>query len=312
MDVGPDAWRNELLLFVKPEIFMVEQTEYIQNSLELVFGKLDEFDAQISGVLIVGGKVLDQSQAMSRHYGFINQLSRSASKLLDKDDRVKIAEALGVASVEGFEILGGHEYLAQDPDEDPFGLDKLWLSKPSAKIRSGFYVQSYDIKGKDVILVNGFHPAQLAHYTNPSRRIVMVLIHSDTDWAVLRDKMVGATFPEKAVPESIRGTLYAQPGQFGLESVSIANNGVHLSAGPFEGLFEIMNFFGNILDLDPKEQPPLILKRMLEAGLELNQGLGALDNPIVSESPKALDLFTATEDVNTEEAVELWKGFVLG
>ena len=120
--------------------------------------------------------------------------------------------------------------------------------------------------GEDFILVNGFHPAQLFHFTNETHRIVLVLVHSDTPWGTLRNEMVGATFPEKAVPNSIRGTLYANPNDYGLESVSIANNGVHLSAGPFEGLFEIRNFFGHILDLDVEKQPPLILKKMLAAG----------------------------------------------
>ena len=123
--------------------------------------------------------------------------------------------------------------------------------------------------------------------------------------------MVGATFPEKAVPESIRGTLYAQAEKFGLESVSIANNGVHLSAGPFEAMFEIVNFFGKILELDPGKQPPLILQRMLEAGIDAERALSTLDNPIVTQGPKPVDLFTATEDMDTGEAVAFWKESLL-
>jgi len=310
LDVGRNEWRNELLLFVKPEILAVKKTEHIQRSIELVLDKLDAFNAHINGIVIVGGQVLDRSEAMSRHYGFINQLSRSASQMLDDQDRNKIADALEAPSIAQYELLGGHEYLAKYADLDPFELDALWLAKTSLKIRSGFYVQSYNIAGKDIILVNGFHPAQLAHYTDPAHRIVLILIHSDTPWAALRNEMVGATFPEKALPESIRGTLYAQPATFGLDSVGIANNGVHLSAGPFEGMFEIMNFFGRILKLDLEKQMPLILQRMIAAGLDKAQGLSTLDNPILSHSPKPLDLFTATEDVDTEQAVALWKEHV--
>ncbi len=90
-------------------------------------------------------------------------------------------------------------------------------------------------------------------------------------------------------------------------TVSIANNGVHLSAGPFEGLFEINNFFGKILDLDIEKQPPLLLKKMLAAGLSMQTALKALENPIVTESPKPTDLFTATEDMESDDAVALWK-----
>jgi hypothetical protein len=92
--------------------------------------------------------------------------------------------------------------------------------------------------------------------------------------------------------------------------VSIANNGVHLSAGPFEAMFEIVNFFGKVLDLDLKEQSPLILQEMIKAGIDMETALKSLDNPIITRTPKPTDLFTATEDVDTEEAIALYKAFL--
>ena len=305
--IGDETHKNELLLFIKPEIFMVEETARVEAALGLVFGKLAEFGAHVDGIAVVGGKVLEEAEIMNRHYGFINRLSRFASQMIDAEDKQKIAAALGVATLDDYALYGGHEYLAAFPEDDPFTLDALWFTKKSIKIRSGFYVQSYRKNGEDFILVNGFHPAQLFHFTEASHRIVLMLIHSDTAWSTLRNEMVGATFPEKAVPHSIRGTLYAHPGDYGLGDVSIANNGVHLSAGPFEGLFEINNFFGPILGLDVQKQPPLILKKMLAAGLSMEMALKALENPTVTETPKPTDLFTATEDVDTDAAVALWK-----
>jgi hypothetical protein len=243
---------------------------------------------------------------MNRHYGFINQLSRLASSILDDDDRHRIAAALGMTSIDQYTILGGHEYLAQYPAETDVDLHEFWFSKKSVKLRSGFYVQSYHKDGQGLILVNGFHPLQLGHYTNPTHKIVVILLHSNTDWPILRNRMIGATYPEKAAPQSIRGTLYAQPQRFGLDSVTIANNGVHLSAGPFEALFEIANF-GRAVGLDPKEEKPLVLQRMLDAGNSIEKALSTLDNPIVTTTPKAVDLYTATEDVNTPQAIALWQ-----
>ena len=307
VEIGRETHRNELLLFVKPEIFMVKDNAQVEAALDLVFTKLAEFDAVVSGVAVVGGKVLEEAEIMNRHYGYINRLSRFASQMVDVDDQQKIADALDIPDLDGITIYGGHEYLKAHPAEDCFALDELWFTKKSIKIRSGFYVQQYQKDGEDFILVNGFHPAQLMHFTDPTHRIVLVLIHADTPWATLRNEMVGATFPEKAVPHSIRGTLYAHAEAYGLGTVSIANNGVHLSAGPFEGLFEINNFFGEILDLDIEKQQPLLLKKMLAAGLSMETALKSLENPIVSESPKPTDLFTATEDVESDEAIALWK-----
>lgn len=307
VDIGLETWHHELLFFVKPEIFMVEKTHFIEAALQLVFSKLEEFNAHVSGVAVVGGKVLDEAEIMNRHYGYINRLSRFASTMIDAGDRHKIADALGVASIDEFPILGGHEYLQTYPGENCYDLDALWFTQKSLKIRSGFYVQLYEKEGKKFILVNGFHPAQLRHFTDPTHRIVLVLIHADTPWAVLRNEMVGATFPEKAVPHSIRGMLYAHADDYGLGTVSIANNGVHLSAGPFEGLFEINNFFGKIMNLNIEKRPPLLLKKMLAAGLTMQDALKTLENPIVRESPKPIDLFTATEDMESDAAVALWK-----
>ena len=313
VEIGRETQHNELLLFVKPEIFMVKDTAQVEAALDLVFSKLAEFGAVVSGVAVVGGKVLEEAEIMNRHYGYINRLSRFASQMVDPreaggaEDRQKIATALGIPTLDGITIYGGHEYLKAHPGEDCFNLDTLWFTKKSLKIRSGFYVQRYNKDGEDFILVNGFHPAQLLHFTDHTHRIVLVLIHTDTPWATLRNEMVGATFPEKAVPHSIRGLLYAHAEDYGLGTVSIANNGVHLSAGPFEGLFEINNFFGKILNLDIEKQPPLLLKKMLAAGLPMQTALKALENPVVSESPKPIDLFTATEDVESDAAVALWK-----
>jgi hypothetical protein len=134
-----------------------------------------------------------------------------------------------------------------------------------------------------------------------------MLLHSNTDWSILKNDMVGATFPEKAARESIRGILYAHAKEYGFDSVTIANNGTHLSAGPFEAMFEIVNFFGKIMGLDLRKQPPLTLRRMLEVGIEYEQAIKTLDNPLLIRDGKTVDLFTATEDRNTDEAIALFK-----
>jgi hypothetical protein len=304
--IGQGDWQNELLLFVKPEVFMVEEQAKIEKTLDLVLNKIAEFDAQVDGIAIVGGRVLDRLEIMSQHYGLINRLSRSASKILSEDDKKKISEALNVPIAE-YDILGGHEYLEQYPNESGSHLDQLWFEGKSTKIRSGFYIRRVKKGERKVILVNAFHPEQLAHFTNPSHRIALFLIHSNNSWFNLKNQMVGGTFPDKADPESIRGTLYANPQQYGFESVSIANNCVHLSAGPFEALFEIANFFGKILGLNLDDQAPLVIRKMLDQGIGKSQALMVLENPTVSKNELSTDLFTATEDMDTQEAIDLWK-----
>src|SRR5215510_12066636 len=97
VQIGQGNWRNELLLFVKPEVFMVGDPELAGRSLDLIFGKLKAFDAQVSGISAVAGGVLDEKEIMARHYGFINKLSRFASTMLSEEDRKQIADALHIS-----------------------------------------------------------------------------------------------------------------------------------------------------------------------------------------------------------------------
>jgi hypothetical protein len=307
--VGAGTWRNELIMFIKPEAFMVAETEQTAKIADLVLSKLATFDAEVAGVALIGGKVLDRLEIMSAHYGLINYLSRTASQSLNDEDRIKIATALAI-DLAGYAIFGGHEYLAEYPSENSLDLDKLWFDGRSTKIRSGFYVKTAEKDGRKIVLVNAFHPEQLNHFTNPNHRIALLLVHSNTSWSALKNTMTGATFPDKADPASIRGVLHHSPAEYGFESVTIANNTVHLSAGPFEGLFEIKNFFGKLINLDIAATQPHAVKQMLAAGLTLEQALGSLSNPIITEDPKPTDLFSATEDADTETAIGVYKAFL--
>jgi hypothetical protein len=304
--VGQGDWRNEMVVFMKPENFIDKTPAQIQKIAELMLGKLAAFDAKVAGAAIVGGRALEELEIMDRHYGMINRLSRSASTL-DAAEQARIGQALGVDMAQAA-LLGGHEYLARYPGETLGDLDALWSAGPSTKIRSGFYVRAVEKDGRPTVLVNAFHPEQLRHFTDPTHRIVLLLVHSNSGWYALKNEMGGATFPEKAVPGSIRGTLYASPREYGYASVGIVNNAVHLSAGPFEAAYECVNFFGNLAGLDVATQPPLAIRRLIEAGVSKAGALRALENPPVTKDGKTTDLFSATEDSDTDDAVALYKG----
>ncbi len=304
--IGKNDLENELILFVKPEMMMVRSENNIKASLELIFEKLQEYKVDVDGIMALDGNLLDEKKIMDHHYGFINRLSRTASKMMSSEDLEIIAKQLNLSSLSGFDILGGHEYLTKYPSETAADLDQLWFTKKSIKIRSGFYVQSYKKENSDILLVNGFHPAQLAHFTNPAHKILLFLIHTNTNWKTLKNEMVGATFPEKALPSSIRGSFYSDPQKYGLETVSIANNGVHLSAGPFEAAFELRNFFGETLNIDWNTTNPLLISKILSKGINLKAAYTTLDNPQVLLEGRDVDLFTATEDQNTEDAINIW------
>jgi hypothetical protein len=298
VQIGQTESENELVFFIKPELLDIADDDKILNSLHLIQEKFAEFDVTINGAAIVPGAVLEAHEIMNRHYGFINTLSRLASSMVDAETRAKMFEMIGEEDDGSHRILGGHEFLkAFDTDLETLG--KVWFKQDAQKMRSGFYFVEDTVQGQPILLVNGFHPSQLAHFTSPDHRILLMLLHTDTDWEAMKFDLVGDTFPERAKAGSIRATLFADPAQYGQTEVGINTNGVHLSAGPYEAAFEVVNFFGGLLDMDSAKTPPLTIKQTVTAGFSLEQALALLDNPEVDDS----DLFSETENMNTDEAV---------
>ena len=299
VQVGKTDRENELVFFVKPELLEVKDEGEILNSLNLIKEKFEEFNVKVDGAAIIPGATLERFEIMNRHYGFINQLSRLASTLIDADTRAAMFAKLGLQDDGKHKILGGHEFLTHF-DTDLDHLSNVWFAQTAQKMRSGFYFIEDTVSGEPILLVNGFHPSQLAHFTRKDHRIYLMLLHTDTDWYDLKFKLVGDTFPERADANSIRGMLAANPDFYGQTEVGINTNGVHLSAGPFEAAFEVVNFLGDLIQLDPTQTPPLAIKQAMEAGLAEEQALALLQNPKVDDS----DLFSETENMNTTEAAK--------
>jgi len=296
--IGDTDKQNELVFFIKPELLDVRDTDKILNSLALIHEKFTQFDVQVCGIAIVPGSDLEKYEIMNRHYGFINQLSRMASKLVNAELRAAIFAALNLKDDGRRKILGGHEFL-NTFNADVDTLSKIWFAQEANKLRSGCYFIEDTYQDQPIILVNGFHPSQLLHFTRKDHRIVLMLLHTNTTWNEMKFDLVGDTFPERAKPGSIRGRLFADPQKYGQEDVGINTNGVHLSAGPFEAAFEVVNFFGKLLDLDPMQTPPLVIERAIQAGIPKEKALSLLDNPKLNDS----DLFSETENLNTNDAV---------
>lgn len=295
--------RNELLFFFKPECFLEHVSCGRDIIIDMVLKKFKKYNVEISGALLLKGKALEELGIMDRHYGVINKLSKKASKIITDDEIKQIKQSLEIADLSKYKLLGGHEFLHEFNEFDEHSLDKFWTTKKAIKLRSGFYIQKYGLRGKDVVLINGFHPAQLRHFTDPTHQIVLFLLHSDTDWKILKWDLVGDTFPEKAKPDSIRGEIFKNSNKYGISQVSISNNCVHLSAGPYEALFEINNFLKDAKVLDFKLAQTNMFRKMSENGLSKQNIEKCMENPIAQIAGKEVDLFTFTEDKDSETAV---------
>lgn len=301
--------KNELMFFFKPECFINVDVKTTRKIIEIAFEAFDRFEANVSGILVLSGKILDELDIMNRHYGYINRLSKSASQILSPDDYELMEKYLGNARIGEFKIYGGHEFLNAFTTYDEESLDRLWLSKKRVKLRSGFYFWEYKVDNQQIILINGFFPKQLFHYYHPSHKIILVLLQSNTNWSALKDDMIGDTYPEKAKPQSFRSEIYQNRDILGLKEVYVSRNFVHLSAGPFEAFFEIYNFLKDINVIDFKLSSSNLYRLMVGKRFNEQNIERALQNPTIDINNRSIDLFSITENKDSLEAISLYEEY---
>src|SRR6201996_4799945 len=210
--------KNELLCFLKPELTNLDEA-HGRAALDLLFGKLAEYGVEVTGGLVVRGDYLDRHDLMAQHYGVINEVARKGAAALAAPARAKFQEAFG-RSVEDSEVLGALEFLRAFPEMTGAELDRLWEQSKTAKLAGGTYCAKVSAGGREVYLLNGFHPAQLAYFTRREAVIVVLSLQTDAAWSDLRDDMLGATDPAKAKSGSLRRTLLDDKARYGLSEIN--------------------------------------------------------------------------------------------
>jgi hypothetical protein len=81
---------------------------------------------------------------------------------------------------------------------------------------------------------------------------------------------------------------------------------VHLSAGPFEAMFEAHNFLHAIPGLNFDLAHTAMGRLMQAKGLTPADVEQCLKNPVATVDGEEVDLFTLTEDKNAREAIALY------
>jgi len=237
---------------------------------------------------------------MQDHYGVINQISRLGRSALTEPAEQALQETYGDLLDEAT-VLGGHQFLAEYPEFSPYALGVLFANAEVKRLGPGTYGGQVSIDGAPVIILNGFHPRQLSFFIADDTVCAFLRCSSPTDWNTLRNDLIGTTDPSKADGASIRGRLFADPAGFGLESVSYNFNGVHMSAGPLEGLAELNRFFGAGAALSD-----WTFARTLKADGVSESGVsGLLENPTLDAAGQRGSAFDLTEGLNAAEAASL-------
>lgn len=305
----PSPDQHQFVLFLKPEVLMTGVR--FDLVLDLVLNSLAKWNVNVGAVRILSGGYLKAHNLMGRHYGVINRISREGRRALTAEAEQKLVELFQDPLRMGAPVLGGHEFLAQRPDFSPASICTVSDNVGATKLGGGSYALSIKVVGKPYLVLNAFHPQQLEPYYGPDAVLPVFECTSKTPWKDLRQKMTGATNPLKADPASIRGQLLARQQELGMEDVSQGANGIHLSAGPLEGMVELTRFFS-----DEESGRKLESSGTAFGTLLANEGLSAktiesfADNPSALLDGKPVTSFDMTEEMDALPAAgKLAKAF---
>jgi hypothetical protein len=298
-DAGAQPAANEFVIFSKPELGRLGDAD-LAAVWDLFAGGFAKHDVTVHRVKIMTGPELEQSEVMQQHYGVINQISRLGRPALTESAENALSERYA-DSVDRSEVLGGHQFLERFPEFSPFSLAMLFSNSEVGRLGPGTYACSVSIDGASIIILNGFHPRQLSFFTAGDTVCAFLHGSSTTDWETLRSELIGTTDPAKAAAGSIRGTLYADPASFGLTSVNSNFNGVHMSAGPLEGLGELDRFFGEVQGLTDWG----FAQALAAAGADPEQITALVKNPVIEAGGERGTAFDLTEGVDAGPAAEL-------
>lgn len=304
-----ESGKNQFLMFIKPEILLKGPQFKNKEMIELVLKKIEEFGLKIHNIKALGAKYLDENNIIAQHYGVINKIANDAKGTLSDAAKAKFKELYGKDFNEA-KVIGGLEFLRAYPEFTPYTADILWQAQVSKKLAGGTYAEEVKLDDEVIYLINGFHARQIHHFTQAGRGIIVLTVSGNTSWEKARDDMIGNTFPERANKGSIRGEFYAQKDFFGLPEVSIANNGVHLSAGPVEGLIELIRYNTNFSDKNKqKTMKDYAFGRQLIDAFGEEKAQKILANPNLDVDGKSISIFDLTEMKDSDEAIELLKKY---
>ena len=297
---GKDG-KHQLVFFIKPEATDLSAGVNLSAVLDLFFETAEEWNISIAAARVFNGNYLRDSKIIDQHYGVINAISKNGQEALSQQAKETLASQFKEDLDAGALVLGGHQFLEQFPDFNPVSLVSINDNIGTVKLAGGSYALAIRVLGEKVIILNPFHPYQLLPYTSAGRGIIALELLTDRNWADLRQNFIGATDPSKAVDGSIRASFRKQAEALGMKDVSQGTNGVHLSAGPLEGMVELARFFSTSTEAVSFNETAFG-KLLLNNGLEEQALCELAKNPDIEVEGQQVSAFDLTEEINAAEA----------
>jgi hypothetical protein len=300
---APDVGVNEYCLLIKPELTVSEDT--LRRSWGLIAGEMRMHEHQVAGVVALDSGYLQRYGLMERHYGIINRASTQGVEAFGPEAVTALEKLLREYGNRSPQILGGHQFLNEYGFFSSHALAVFYDNLKPIRLAGGTYAVKASVDGSPVLLVNGFHPYQLEHFYSANSVVIAMAVRTLESWREIRRSFCGATNPEAAASDSIRGQLLTRHRAFGISAITSMLNGIHVSAGPVEAVVELSRYLSDNDSnnfLSP-QATSFGLSVVHELSLEVLQW--AVSNPSVVVEGVESTLFDATEELNAVDGLEM-------
>jgi hypothetical protein len=270
-----------------------------------------EYD--ISSDLIREGRLVEkQYKLLARH---ATEVSGSAAEISEREFNIVFAEELQVVKDEK-RIYNAREALSGLAC-NPARLEQAWreAEKDSSKGKihrfgPDCYCGNLLLNGKNVYVMNGHFMAlreQFVKAGSSTRAYVIQWTVETLSWKDFLTKAIGAVDPSKALPDSLRRTIFERYRILGMDAQpSLRNNCICASASPLEGLAERIHWCYKTVHRD--EYGRILLGK----GIPEAKILDWCDNVIVTPPPEEgsyklgdeCRIFDMVQGLNSKECAE--------
>jgi hypothetical protein len=290
---------NQFLFFLKPEATTANMKYILDLSVKVLAGAGVTFGA----IRIVGGPYLDKHNIMVQHYGVISKISKEGYDIISDAAKAKLhADFKDDVAAVGLP-LGGHQWLKKNPDFSPLALCTINDNIRPTRLAGGTYLCKFQLLGKTQLVLNPFHAYQLVPYVKQGNALIVFECRSKMSWEELRTNLCGTTDPSKAVDGSIRNGLLKNKEATGMVAVNLGSNGVHMSAGPLEGMVELQRFLSD-WDAGKKVEFTSLAfgAHLASLGVSAEKINKLADNPNIKTGDTSESTFDMTEEKSATEA----------
>ena len=252
----PERSLNRSLLYLKPHANTKQARDFIRKYLGSRMCKVLK-DGNISGANLCESFDLQYSDISKKAMVLEpHECSLSSESMMEFEKKFKISWSTAVRK----KLVQNSRDSCELLDIPPHTMNGAWMECVSSgkmvKLGRGFYCGLIDtIPNKPAVFcINGFFLAMRAEYLAASASVHYFLVEWDNaamSWSDFRKKVIGATNPSLAHPESLRSIMNAEWEDLGLGGpLDMVRNGLHASASAFEALVERSIWLGVSLETD--------------------------------------------------------------